>query len=83
MYKAWRIPGTQHKIVKITLIQKSVFKPLSKKTPSGGKMKAAIILQISVQVKGILFLLFKKYYIFLKKKKKMFLVKNQYIYIKI
>jgi len=55
IYSACIIPGTNPIIVKIMLIIKSIPIPLSKKTPSGGKMIAKIILKISEQVNGILF----------------------------
>ena len=41
------------------LIQKSAPHPLSKKTPTGGRKMARMILQISEAVKGILVVLLK------------------------
>jgi len=40
-------------MVKIMEIKKLLLQPVSMKTPSGGKMMAAMILIISEQVKGI------------------------------
>lgn len=48
------IPGINPKIVRRMLISRSLPHPLSKATPSGGRMTANINLKMSVKVKGIL-----------------------------
>ena len=50
-YMAWMIPGIQPRIVKQMLIKKSAPHPRSRKTPRGGKIKAKMILQISLEDK--------------------------------
>jgi hypothetical protein len=47
------IPGINPRMVKRTLITKSLLHPLSKKTPNGGKIIANRILKISEQVNAI------------------------------
>jgi hypothetical protein len=48
-YKAWMIPGIQPRMVKQMLIRMSALHPRSRKTPSGGRIKAKNILQMSLR----------------------------------
>mgnify|MGYP007084042018 CR=1 FL=1 len=52
------IPGIKPRMVRAMLMIRSAPHPRSKNTPIGGNMIAKIILQISVQVKGIFVLFF-------------------------
>jgi hypothetical protein len=54
IHKAWTIPGRYPRMVKRMLIRRSELHPRSRKTPSGGRMTAKMILQISLAVKGML-----------------------------
>jgi hypothetical protein len=51
------LPGMYPKIVSRMLMQRSTVHPTSKKTPNGGSITAAMSLQMSRQVTGILRLL--------------------------
>jgi hypothetical protein len=48
IHKAWTIPGRYPRMVKRMLIRRSEPHPRSRKTPSGGRMTAKMILQISL-----------------------------------
>lgn len=48
------MPGMNPKMVNAMLINKSTPQPFSANTPSGGKMTAKMILQISEQVNGMI-----------------------------
>lgn len=47
-YIAWMIPGIHPRMVKQMLIRRSAPHPRSRKTPRGGRMKAKMILQMSL-----------------------------------
>ena len=48
-YKAWITPGSQPRMVRQMLIRKSAPHPRSRNTPSGGRMMAKMILQMSLE----------------------------------
>jgi hypothetical protein len=52
-YSAWRIPGIKPNSVSKMLSQKWPLRPTSRKTPSGGRIIAKIILIGSVAVTAI------------------------------
>lgn len=47
------MPGMKPRMVRAMLISRSTPHPFSASTPNGGRMTAKMILQMSLQVKGI------------------------------